>query len=51
MGLHPGGEDQGCLSAHQQGGAARGEKADEVDVSCVQLRADWSSDVCSSDLV
>ena len=42
-GLHPGWEEQGCLSAHQQGGAARGKNEDEVDVSCVQLRADWRS--------
>ena len=43
MGLRPGWEERGCLSAHQQGGAARGKNEDELDVSCVQLRADWRS--------
>ena len=39
-GLRPGWEEQGCLCARQQGGAATGENEDEVDVSCVQLSAD-----------
>ena len=43
MGLHPSWEERGCLSARQQGDAARGENEDEVDVSCVQLSADRRS--------
>ena len=42
-GLRPGWEEQGCLCARQQGGAATGENEDEVDVSCVQLSADRRS--------
>ena len=43
MGLRPVWEEWGCLSAHQQGGTARGKNEDEVDVSCVQLSVDWRS--------
>ena len=42
-GLRPGWEERGCLSVRQQGGIARGEKEDEVDVSCVHLSTDWRS--------
>ena len=42
-GLRPGWDERGCLSARQQGGAARGENEDQVDVSCVQLSTDQRS--------
>ena len=41
--LDNGAASRHCLSAHQQGGAARGKNEDEVNVSCVQLSADRRS--------